>query len=388
MSSHAILSPSSASRWLSCTPSARLEEQFPDRAGEAAAEGTLAHALAELSLRRVYPSRLGAQEADIEERIEELRKNPLYDHSMEDYIGEYVNRIRETFEEAITRTKDAVLAVEQRLDLSDYVPEGFGTGDAVIIADGVLEIVDLKYGKGVPVFAKDNRQMMLYGLGALSEFDLLYDIRFVRMSIHQPRIDNFSTWEIDAEALKRWGTEYLKPRAALAFEGKGDFVPGDHCRFCRASACCRALAKQNLEIAKLDFAPADTLSDLDLADVLSRSEDIRRWLSSVEDYALCQAVENGKHWQGFKLVEGRSNRTYSDSDAVAERLRAAGYPEEILFTRNLLTITALEKAIGKKAVADTVGELIIKPQGKPTLVPETDKRPPLDRIESAKQDFS
>lgn len=388
MSEHAILSPSSASRWLSCTPSARLEEQFPDRAGEAAAEGTLAHALAEANLNRIFGQRLGTLGRDIDRELEVLRGNPLYDESMNSYVTEYVNRVCETFEDALSRTKDAVLAIEQRLDLTDYVPEGFGTGDAIVIADGVMDVIDLKYGKGVPVSAQNNKQMMLYALGALVEFDILYGIHTVRMSIHQPRIDNFSTWEISAEELKRWGIEELKPKAELAFKGEGDFVPGEHCRFCRTKARCRALAERNMEVAQNDFKDPPLLSDEELALVLEKSEALKQWLSSVEEYALKEAIDNGKHWPGFKLVEGRSVRTYSDQDAVANKLREAGYPDEILFSRNILTITALEKALGKKVVAETVGDLIVKPQGKPTLVSESDKRPAMDRIESAKQDFS
>ena len=379
---HAILSPSGASRWLNCPPSARLEQTFPDSSGEAALEGTLAHELGETLLRlNLFP------EPTLNGTLIKIQKDERFTPDMWDHASNYANYVIETFREAQAITKDAVIQIEANLNLTDYVPEGFGTGDAVIIADGTMDIIDLKYGKGVNVSCENNKQMMLYALGGLREFDYLYDIQNVRMTIYQPRMDNISTFEMSVKDLQEWAENVLKPIAKLAFEGKGEFKVGDHCRFCRAKAVCKANANENLELAKYDFAESVLLSDAEVADILSRASAFKSWLTSVEEMALTEAVEKGRNWPGFKLVEGRSNRVYVDEEKVALTLTREGFSEDEIYLKKLLGITAMEKAITKKTFENVLGGLIIKPQGKPTIVPENDKRPAWNSAESAKNDF-
>ncbi|MBS1776005.1 MAG: DUF2800 domain-containing protein [Bacteroidetes bacterium] len=384
---HSLLSPSSASRWLRCTPSARLEESFTDKAGEAAAEGTLAHSLGELLIKNQLKL---ISKAVFNKEFKAIKENKFYDAAMQEHAENYAAYVLERFSEAKSHTPDAVLYLEQRLDMTRYVPEGFGTGDAVIIANGVLDINDLKYGKGVTVFAENNPQMKLYALGALDEFDFMYEIHTVRMTIFQPRIDNISTWELPVSELRAWAEEELKPRAALAFDGGGDYTPGAHCQFCRAKATCKANADFNLEIAKHEFKAERLMSDDEIADVLNRAPLFTAWLSAVLEHALDQAVNHGKRWPGFKLVEGKSNRVYTDEEKVAEFLiKEHKYSEDIIYQpRKILGITAMEKALGKGVFASTLNGYIIKPPGKPTLVPISDKREEINSNESAIADFS
>ena len=379
---HAILSPSGASRWLNCPPSARLEQTFPDSSGDAALEGTLAHELGETLLRlNLFP------EPTLNGTLIKIQKDERFTPDMWDHASNYANYVIETFREAQAITKDAVIQIEANLNLTDYVPEGFGTGDAVIIADGTMDIIDLKYGKGVNVSCENNKQMMLYALGGLREFDYMYDIQNVRMTIYQPRMDNISTFEMSVNDLQEWAENVLKPTAKLAFEGKGEFKVGDHCRFCRAKAVCKANANENLELAQYDFADSILLTDAEVADILSRASAFKSWLTSVEEMALTEAVEKGRNWPGFKLVEGRSNRVYVDEEKVALTLTREGFSEDEIYLKKLLGITAMEKAITKKTFENVLGGLIIKPQGKPTIVPENDKRPAWNSAESAKNDF-
>jgi len=382
---HALLGPSGASRWMACTPSARLEEKFPDKTSEAAEEGTTAHELGEILLRTFTKEYTKRRSNSL---LKKLKESKYYNNEMQDAIDNYAAFIVERFEAAKERTPDAVLLIEQKLDLTEYIPESFGTGDCVIIADGTLDIIDLKYGKGVMVSCENNKQMRLYGLGALREFDFMYDIDTVRMTIYQPRLDNISSSEISVAELEEWAREELTPKAQLAWEGKGEFVPGDHCGFCKARVQCRALAEFNLELAKHEFADPELLSDEEIAEILDKAAQFKKWIGSIETYALTEAVDNGKQWPGYKLVEGRSNRVYSDQDAVAQALTDAGIEETIIYTRSLLGITAMEKAITKKTFETILGDLVIKPQGKPTLVPASDKRPAWNSYESAVNDFS
>lgn len=381
---HALLSPSGASRWLACTPSARFEEQFPDSSGEAAQEGTLAHDLGENLLRHYFGQ---ITKRKLTPELKRIEADPMYNASMQDYIDGYVAFVAERFAEAQKVTKDAVIAIESKLDLTDYVPEGFGTGDTVIIADGTLEIIDLKYGKGVMVSADDNNQMKLYALGALREFDFMYEIDRVRMTIYQPRLDNISSFDMDVKELRDWAAYQLIPKAKLAFAGDGDFNPGEHCRFCRARNRCKALADENLKVAAYEFKEIPQLTDEEIADIISRAKAFKSWISSIEDYALQQAIDEGVNWPGFKLVEGRSVRTYLDQDQVAQRLVENGWSEDDIFTRSLLGITAMEKTLSKKTFAELLDGLVIKPPGKPTLVPESDKRAAWNSTESAINDF-
>ena len=380
---HAILSPSGASRWMSCTPSARLEQSFPDSSGEAAAEGTLAHALGELILRAWF--NLIDQETYNQERFA-IDANPLYNEDLSSHASAYASFVVNAFTIATETTKDALIEIEKSLNLTDYIPEGFGTGDAVIIADGILDIIDLKYGKGVRVSCENNKQMMLYGLGALREYDYMYNIHTVRLTIYQPRMDNISSWEISVRELLDWAITQLIPRAKLAFEGRGDFCPGDHCRFCKVKPQCEALAEFQLQIAQHDFQNPDLLTDDDIADILNRADSFTNWIKSVTDFAFAQALE-GKKWPGYKLVEGRSNRIYVDQDKAAGALLQAGYEYNSIYTRSLLGITAMEKLITKKTFDSLLSNLVIKPAGKPTLVPDSDKRSEYNTAASAAEDF-
>ena len=386
MAAHAILSPSSASRWLACTPSARFESQFPDRAGAAAAEGTLAHSLGELLTKKELDL---IKESDYKKQIKVITENEMYNSEMRGHAEDYKDFVIERFNAAKAVTPGATILLEYRLNLTSYVPEGFGTGDAIIIADGTMDFIDLKYGKGVPVFAKENKQMMLYGLAALWEFDTSFDIKKVRMTIYQPRIDNISEYEMSADDLKAWGEAELKPKAELAFEGKGDFIPGDHCLFCRAKASCKALADHQLEIAKYDFQEINKLTDEEVADILTRADSFGKWIKAIEDDALMQAVNNGKKWPGYKLVEGRSVRSFTDTEEVVKTLVKNGFEKAQLYKpQEVLGITALTTLIGKKKFSELLDPLTVKPPGKATLVPATDKRPELNSLEKAKADFA
>ncbi|NFF78359.1 DUF2800 domain-containing protein [Clostridium sporogenes] len=380
MAKHAILSASGASRWLACPPSARLEENYPNKSSEFAREGTLAHELGELGLKknlelistRKYNSEFKKIEAD-----------KLFTKDMPDYVEVYVDTCMEKVAEAKAKTPDAVINLEQRLDFSQWVPEGFGTGDMVIIADGTIEIIDLKYGKGVPVSAVDNKQMRLYALGAIAEFSFLYDIKKVKMTIVQPRLDSISTDEIMADELLKWAEEELKPIAKLAFEGKGEFCAGDHCKFCRAKAVCKARADKNMELAQYDFQEPNTLDNNDIAFILGKADELINWAKDVQEYALDQALQ-GEEFDGFKVVEGRSNRKWADEEKIGKILLGQGFLEDIIYTKKLTGITNMEKAIGKKEVNKLLGDYIIKPQGKPTLATIKDKRPVYN---SAEADF-
>lgn len=384
MAKHAVLSPSGASRWLNCTPSARLEQEFPDRKSQAASEGTLAHQLGELLIRE----KLGLlSKIEYQRAYKDIAANELFDNAMLEHADDYATFVMERYAEAQTHTKDARLFLEQQLDLTEFVPEGFGTGDSIIVADHVLDITDLKYGKGVPVFAEKNKQMMLYALGALFLFEHLYDIHTVRMTIYQPRLDTISTWEISVNELKQWAEDELKPKAALAFEGKGEFLPGAHCGFCKAKAVCRAHADMNLEMAQHEFKNPELLTDAEIAKIMDRASMFKNWIGAVEEHALHQAVHNGKRWPGYKLVEGRSNRKYADEAQVASKLLNSGIAEDIIYTKKLIGITALQSEVGKKAFDELTKGLIIKPAGKPTLVPDTDKRPEYNSVASAQADF-
>ena len=362
MGRHALLSASSSKRWLNCTPSARLEEQFAEETGNSvyAEEGTAAHALAEHKLKRCLKRR---------------SKRPVSDYQcdeMEECTDGYVAYAMEQVELARQECKDPVVLIEQRLDYSAYVPEGFGTGDLLIVADRVLTVVDLKYGKGVAVDAEWNPQMMLYGLGALELFGAIYDIDVVRMAIYQPRLESVSTWEISVPELMEWVETELKPKAQLAINGKGEFKSGSWCRFCKAKDTCRARAEEYLRLAQMEFKAPALLTDDEIAEVLKVADELARWSADVYAYAQDEAVSRGKKWNGFKLVEGRSCRKYTDEEEAAEAAVAAGYTD--IYKKSLIGITEMEKLLGKKKFAEVLGKLVYKPQGKITLVPESDKR--------------
>lgn len=363
---HAMLSASSAHRWLNCTPSARLEQEFKDRQTEAAAEGTAAHALAEYKLRRA---------------LHQQAKRPVsrYANSeMDEYTEDYAQFVQEAIAEAKRYCADPVVHIEQRLDFSDYVPDGFGTGDCVIVADRRLHIIDFKYGQGVLVEAEHNPQMKLYALGALHVYDALYDVDEVSMTIYQPRRANVSTWTIAVDELRAWAENELRPRARLAYAGEGEYCPGAWCMFCRAAVKCRARAEDKLRLAQYEFAQPPVLTDGEIAGILGKLDDLVRWASDIREYALNAAL-SGVHFDGWKVVEGRANRRYTDEAAVAQAVIATGYDP---YEHRLLGISAMEKLLGKKKFSEVLGELVERPQGKPTLVPASDKRPALIDVDS------
>lgn len=365
-SKHAVLSASSSHRWLNCSPSARLEQEFEDRETEAAAEGTAAHALCEHKLRRALKrqSRKPISKYDCEE--------------MDTHTDNYVQFVLETIAQAKEHCADPIINIEQRLDFSCYVPHGFGTGDCIIIADKTLHIIDFKYGQGVLVEAEQNPQMMLYALGALRIYDTLYDIEDVAMTIYQPRRENISTWTITVSDLLSWAENELVPKARLAFDGKGEYMPGPWCTFCKAAVKCRARAEEKLALARYEFAQPPLLTDAEIEEILGKLDDLTRWAEEIKSYAQDAALNHGKQWHGFKVVEGRSVRKYSDENAVIEAANAAGYHD--IFRKSLLPITEMERLMGKQEFAEVLSGLIIKPTGKPTLVPITDKRPAMTNV--------
>jgi hypothetical protein len=372
---------------MACTPSAQLEQQFPEQTSVYAEEGTFAHALAELKLRRAIANTI--KPSEFKKRLAEMQKHPLYSPAMEEYIDQYVAQVSEIFMAAKKECKDTLVLLEQRLDFSEYVPDGFGTGDVVIISDGVLEVIDLKYGKGVPVSAEGNSQTRLYGLGAIATYLMLYDFLTVRMTIIQPRLDITSTEELRVDELMTWAQNELMPKAKLAYAGEGEFCAGDHCKFCKAKATCKARADYNLELAKYDFQDAFLLSKEDIAEVLARADQLKAWVTDIETYALEQARDHGERFPGWKLVEGRSNRKYTDEEVVAKTLTGAGYEKDKIYKpQELLGITAMEKVLGKKQFGELLSDLVVKPAGKPVLVPESDTRPEINSLQSAINDFS
>nr|DAZ00230.1 MAG TPA: Protein of unknown function (DUF2800) [Caudoviricetes sp.] len=367
---HAILSASSSERWLNCPPSARLCEAYEDKGSDYAAEGTDAHALCEFRLKQA----LGIS---ADNPIENLF---WYSEEMEDCAAGYAAYVVELLEAAKQTCSDPVVLIEQRVDFSRWVQDGFGTADCILIVDGTLNICDYKHGKGVEVSVEQNPQMMLYALGALEIFDGIYDIDTVRMNIYQPRKSNISVYEMAKEELLEWADTELKQKAQLAYDGQGEFSCGEWCHFCKAKAECRERAEANLALAKYDFEEPVLLADEEIADILGKVDALTAWASDVKEYALQQAV-SGKDWTGWKLVEGRSNRRYTDEAAVTQAVTNAGFDP---YERKVLGITVMQKMLGKTRFEELLAPYIEKPQGKPTLVPESDKRPAMN---TAKNDF-
>ena len=370
MPRHAYLSASASHRWLSCPPSAKLCADVNDEASPYAKQGTDAHELCEYKV-------LHALGEDVKDPTENL---DYFDTEMEESTDEYCNYVLEQYEKAKQLCKDPKVLVEQRLDFSKWVPDGFGTGDCLIIADKVLQIIDFKYGLGILVEAENNPQMMCYALGALDTYDGIYDIESVEMTIFQPRRDNVSTFTISKEELLKWAEEFLAPTAQLAYNGEGEYHAGDHCQFCKVKATCRERAAYNMELAAYDFEEPATLDDSEIADILPRIDDLVAWANDIKEYALQQAM-SGTEYKGFKVVEGRSVRKYTDDAAVATTVENAGYDP---YERKILGITAMTSLLGKKKFEELLGGMITKPPGKPTLVPNSDKRPALN---TAKDDF-
>lgn len=376
---HALLSASSAHRWTICTPSARLEENIPDEGSEYAAEGTLAHAIAELKVRK-YATVMTNRKYGSD--MKKLESDPLYQQEMQKHTDYYLDYIKG---QAMQYTSPPYISAENQLDFSSYVPEGFGTADCIIIGGSTLEVVDFKYGKGVPVSAENNPQMRLYALGALQRYSLLYPIATVRMTIIQPRIDNSNSAEMSVADLLSWG-ESIKPIASKAYEGAGEYIPGDHCRFCKAKATCRARAGKYTALQDFGGELPPSLSDAEVGEILKIAENLEHWVSDLKDYALKTIVAGGEI-PGWKIVEGRSNRIIKDLDGCFARLKADGYEEEMLYERRPITLTGIEKLTGKQYILDNLSSYIEKPQGSPTLAKADDRRPAIQLHQSAAEDF-
>lgn len=378
---HALLGASSSARWLACSPSARMCEDIPETESPYAAEGTLAHEICELMLTKAYTLALGPKAFTT--RLNKLKKHELYQDEMlkcADVYLEYIDSIM------LSYPSTPHIAIERRVDYSAYVPEGFGTADCIIVYGDTLHVVDYKHGKGVPVSADHNPQMMLYALGALKAYQMLYNIHTIKMSIVQPRLDSISEWEIDSEELIKWGNEFVKPRAEKAFKGEGDCVPGEHCRFCRAKAVCRARAVTNLDLAKYAFAEPATLSNTEIGEILQQAQDLEKWAKDVKEYALDEVLK-GNDVPGWKAVEGRSTRAFLDMDKAFEKLVANGVDESLLYERIPLTLSKIETMLGKSKFAELLTDQVVKTPGKPTIVPESDKRQPFN-MTSAQHVFS
>ena len=372
MTKHAFLSASASHRWINCPPSAKLCDEIKGKeASPYALEGTDCHELCAYLVEKA----LGK---DVKDPTDKLT---YYNTEMQNCAEEYCNYVLEQYEKAKEYAKDPMIFIEQRLDFSKYVKNGFGTGDCVIISDEVLHVIDYKHGLGVLVESEGNTQMMCYALGALDTFGDLYDINRIEMTIFQPRRNNVSTSTISKEELLTWANDVLKPAADLAYEGKGEFNAGDHCKFCKVKSTCRKRAERNLELAKYDFEMPPTLNETEIAAILPRIDQLISWGNDIKNYALVKA-QSGTHYEGFKVVEGRSTRKYSDDTAVATKVMDAGYDP---YEKKLLGITAMSSLLGKKKFNELLGDLIYKSPGKPTLVPESDKRPAMN---SAVNDFN
>lgn len=372
MAAHAKFSPSSAKRYLNCTPALMLEQQFEDEQSPYAAEGSAGHALAEHLIKKHLKIR---------------SKRPVSDYYTDELleaVDEYVGYCVEQIEDAKKECPDPVFEVERRTDISKHIEGCFGTADMVIVTQKKIHVIDLKLGKGVMVDAEHNEQLMIYGLGVLDFYEILYDIETVELTIVQPRLEHLSTWEISVEELKAWAEAELEPKAKMALAGEGEYKAGDHCRFCKARFTCRARAEEYLKMAQLEFAEPALLSDEEIAEVLIKADALKKWAEEVYTYAQNEAVVNHRQWPGFKLVLGKSNRRYTDEEEVAEAAKKAGYTD--IYKTSLIGITDMEKLMGKKNFAEILGKLVYKPEGKVTLVPESDKREAV-KTATAEADF-
>ena len=369
---HARFSPSAANRRIHCPPSLLLEEQFEEGESVYAAEGTAGHAMAEHLIRKYLKLRTKRPTSE------------YYTDELLNAVDEYVSFVIAEIEDAKRSCAQPIILVEQRVDASEYVDNCFGTADMVIITDKVAHIIDLKLGKGIEVHAEENSQLMIYGLGVLHMAESLYDIETVRMTIFQPRLFNSSTWDVSPDYLKRWGDEVLRPAGAKAMIGAGDFAAGSWCRFCRARNKCRARAEHFLEMTKMEFQQPALLEDEEISEIIAKADELSKWAADVYAFAQDQAINNGKHWPGYKVVEGRSIRKFTSDDEVIEAAQQAGYKD--IFKRSLISLTEMERLMGKNNFNTVLGRLVYKPKGKLTLVPETDKREAIS-TSSAAADF-
>ena len=370
MVKHALLSASSSHRWINCPPSIRAGEKYENRGSEYAREGTEAHLLCEYKLKKL----LGIPMEDPTSTLE------FYSEQMAINAENYAAYILELYEKEKEKCIDPVVLIEQQVSYEKWVKDGFGTSDAIVVSDGVLHVIDYKNGSGILVESEDNSQMRCYALGCLSMFDGIYDITEVAMHIFQPNRDNISVSMLVKEDLLEWADSVLKPAADLAYDGLGNYACGDWCQFCPIKHTCRKRSEFAMEIAKYDFIEPAQLMDVEIEDVLARVDELTSWASDIKEYALRQAL-SGKEWKHWKVVAGRSVRKYADEEKVAKAVINAGYEP---YEKKLLGITAMTKTLGKDKFDELLGDLIIKPEGKPVLVPLTDKRVPMN---TAKEDF-
>lgn len=379
---HALLSASGAYRWMNCTPSARLEEQFVEENSSVyAQEGTLAHEFSEANL-RLYRGLLSTKAYN--QIIKVIKSNKLYSPEMDAEVDKYVDIVLEEFRVSKKVTSDAILMIEEKLDLTKYIGNGFGTGDALIIADKTLKVIDLKYGKGIRVNPENNSQLMLYGLGALEKVEIFYDIDTVELMVVQPRLDHFAKWTISVDELKAWAKSKLIVAAAKAYAGEGLQEAGSWCQFCKAAPKCATLASVNMKLIDDQFSDPHLLKDQQMIDIFRKSDQITNWLNAVTGYMLKEALA-GKVWPGLKLVEGRSNRKWRDEEKVKETLKAFDFTDEQILTIKLQGITAIEKLLGKKQFSEILSDLTINPAGAPTLTGKDDPRPEYSK--NAENDF-
>ena len=372
MAAHSVYPPSSAKRYMNCTPALKLEQQFEDEQSPYAEEGSAGHALAEHLIKK---------------HLKKRSKRPVSDYYTDELVeavDEYVGYCIGQIEAAKQECSDPVFEVERRTDISRHIEGCFGTADMVIVTDYKIHVIDLKLGKGVMVDAEHNEQLMVYGLGILDFYEILYDIENVELTIVQPRLEHLSTWEISVEDLKKWAKEELEPKARMALAGEGEFRAGDHCRFCKARFTCRARAEEYLKLARMEFAEPALLSDDEIAEVLLKADALKKWAEEIYAYAQNEAVVNHRQWTGFKLVLGKSNRKYTDENEAAEAAKKAGYTD--IYKTSLIGITDMEKLMGKKKFSEILGSLVYKPEGKVTLVPESDKREAV-KTATAEADF-
>lgn len=380
MSAHALLSASSAHRWINCTKSVQFERDFPDTASDYAAEGTLAHHIAELKLRRKYE---GLSTRAFNKEMKAIKENALYQEEMQRHTDFYVELI-----DGLVMGYDSPphIGIEIRVDYSHIAPEGFGTADCILLYGDALTVIDFKYGKGVPVNAVDNMQMALYALGAAEQYGAFYPVNGVTAIVVQPRLDSVSEWHTDMRQLHALAADIIAPRAQLAYKGEGEFSAGEHCRFCRARQVCRARAAYNLDLESYKREDPNYLSNSEIGDILGRGALLKKWVEDIEDYALTACL-NGEEIPGWKAVHGRSLRKFIDVDAAISTLIEAGYDEALFYTRKPNTLTEIEKTLGKKDFEEKLSDYIEKPPGKPTLAPDTDKREAITNKVTAAEAF-
>ena len=393
---HALLSASGAHKWLVCPPSVRLEQQFENKTSEYMAEGTLAHAICELKARNYFLEPMTKRKFNSE--MKKLKADENYKDEMEGYTEVYLDYLKEV---AMRSGVMPTVAIEMKVDYSKYAKDGFGTADCLILVQKDLYVFDFKYGKGVPVSSEENPQLKLYALGALEVYKWIYPIETIHLCIVQPRLDNISEYVLSRESLEKWGNEVVMPAAEKAYLGLGEYMPGEHCRFCKAKGACSARADKNLKAIE-DFKPLDynknqkntsldkvakgILTINEVGTILSQITDVESWVKDLKSYAL-DCILKGEKINGWKVVAGRSNRVITDIDKAFKVLVDNGTEEALLYERKPLTLTELEKLLGKKEFEKLLSDFIEKPKGAPTLAPENDKRENY-KLSSAKEDFA